>query len=1596
MRYSFREQVMGKREENVRNGRRRRWIGLLAVLMAVSTLYGLLLPAFTLEKPTFCGLEGHVHTDACYETADCPLPEGPGHTHSDACYETVRQLICGLEESGDHQHTDACWQESRELTCSQEEREAHTHSDACAGRHLVCQKPEHEHTLACYSNPGADLENEQIWLRTFPTFTDETAAERVVALAKSQLGYRESTANYAVAGEELKGYTRYGAWYGDPYGDWCAMFASFCLHYAGIDASDMPYEAGCTPWITALEERGLYVSSDEAEGYIPTPGDLIFFHNTQGEGSGHVGVITAFDDGKQIIAVIEGNCANRVQEQKYALEDTSVMGYGLLPDSVTGTNRELAVVVPPPVALKKAPALRAGQTIDLEPMLTGVELIGEDNNPLPRPWVVDPSESYHLQFHFAENSGHQFADDTTPMVYQMPEGVDFGDAAFTGTFEITIPNYEHADGRDGKVAGNTYTYDPATRTFTFAWNTEDPDFAQLPPMNNVAFNLDVTAHISTDQDQIQFSDDVSVDIKEYHLATIEKTGSYDPATGVATYTLTVKSEGKSKDVVVTDDLIGSILDYNHDVSWSGNSADPTLTETANGGFQLTFPTMEDGEEITITYTANIDFDSDTWSESGTNLPGGGNALVATEEQTKNTATLTAKDNLDQESSWKFDNVTKETLKKEGTWELDPTTGNKIIHWTVTVNEEAKTSLAGKTITDIIRSGDAAFTDYDTSTPLKITVKNADGTTETRTINWENTDSFTYSNADNNTSWHYTVPADDGLCSYTFTYDTIVKADEYDGAGVSNEIKVGEHGRTTTVKEGYGIDKRGKTNAEYTDWTIQLTVPAYGATSAELVDLLPTMQKPDGSGLFVDQLDTDYNEDGYQGGVKVEGLAPGESYVVSQETDPPSVAVTFYQDESHTTEGLKGTGAERTITVHVRTNVDEEWLATYPSTGPDPAKAEHTNHAEFYVNQSTEAYKDEAKVTPAESGLVKNGHYLTSVTINGEKYPVYQYDVTFNGLEGILQQDGHGGNRKIAVIHEDFDARLRYLDVTNDDDRAILEAAGADTNLAERLRIDGSSGVDNKVGLPATWNESAGTFTFSTQTTNGETQIPRIKGNKFAPQYEFTYYLIVKEDALHDLQASVDKNNTAVDLNNTISYPNGDSSTAKVQFVYNPVQKTMDRFDEVNHTAHYRIVLNSQKERLHSGEPMTVTDTYTNLSVDYQTITITTDPADRADQVTWNYSGNTGTFIIPDETQVIIEYDARVIGNVGDSVTFENTASVLTYSDSTSTEKTLDSQGSGSGENFRVRLFKHLKDNMNVPVEGAVFQLFTLAEDGKTEVPVTFLQNGTGAHAVSYKDGQISSEHSEGDCVYFVTGDDGFVTVQLDQHTDGVALNKDQRYFLVEVKAPYGYQISSVHWSFMISDTADYSQYVFYNNDIVRVTDERWPMKIKKIGVDENENILSDALGGAVFTIYTDPRHTKVAEVTEPPETPGGESRVRKLENLQSADADGLIFEGNLPVGTYYIVETQAPDGYNRMGDHVILRVTPTEIKTQDQNSDAVISTDEKGAVTLTLKNHAGYELPKTGGMGTVPYTLGGAALLTAGIGWSFRLRRRRERGDAAR
>lgn len=150
--------------------------------------------------------------------------------------------------------------------------------------------------------------------------------EDLLEVARTQIGYTESSVNFIVRDDgTTQGYTLYGDWYGMPYEEWCAMFASFCLENAGVPEGEFPRSAGCDRWISDLRYYGLYAEADE---YAPQAGDLIFF-DWDGDGSSdHVGIVTGATETE--LTTIEDNSGAAVREKSYAINDTQIMGYGLV------------------------------------------------------------------------------------------------------------------------------------------------------------------------------------------------------------------------------------------------------------------------------------------------------------------------------------------------------------------------------------------------------------------------------------------------------------------------------------------------------------------------------------------------------------------------------------------------------------------------------------------------------------------------------------------------------------------------------------------------------------------------------------------------------------------------------------------------------------------------------------------------------------------------------------------------------------------------------------------------------------------------------------------------------------------------------------------------------------------------------------------------------------------------------------------------------------------------------------------------------------------------------------------------------------------
>ena len=226
-------------------------------------------------KTLTCLEEEHVHGDDCFDPEDGSLIcEQFEHVHDDSCYTTDYELVCGLEDGELVEELNPTYTAvaafeapvaAKPVVVSPViEAPLHYHTDDCYEEVLTCGLEEHHHTVNCLADPLADVEDESEWLAKTNTTLSGLWTEDLLTVAQSQLGYTQSEKNFEVDADDgvtVRHYTRYGEWYGNPYGSWDVMFLSYCLNYAGIPQSAIPQRAG----VLALR------SDLRATGYLMDP-----------------------------------------------------------------------------------------------------------------------------------------------------------------------------------------------------------------------------------------------------------------------------------------------------------------------------------------------------------------------------------------------------------------------------------------------------------------------------------------------------------------------------------------------------------------------------------------------------------------------------------------------------------------------------------------------------------------------------------------------------------------------------------------------------------------------------------------------------------------------------------------------------------------------------------------------------------------------------------------------------------------------------------------------------------------------------------------------------------------------------------------------------------------------------------------------------------------------------------------------------------------------------------------------------------------------------------------------------------------------------
>lgn len=542
---------------NKKHTRKKWWritVETLALIVVFCTTYILILPAITMNDQPICGFEEHVHVQECQsEVEPCLMQE---HIHTDACYSDKTEPQDGLVylcASSEHTHSQECMDD--EGTC-------------------VCTVPEHTHDISCLVaelDLTADVETQFLWEQTVSdiALTGNRPID-VLAVAQSQLGYTESQKNLILEEGELRGYTRYGEWYGEPYGEWNSIFAAFVVNYAG--AAEIPVNTDAESWISELDASGYFVTK---ETHTVRPGDLVF---TEGEGK-RVGFAVQIE--ANTVKVIEGDVNDKVDYVAYDVDDPAIIGYGLIPAGDTIILEHKGIDYKVKVTFGKEAGIPETALLDVRE--------------IPR-----DSEEYNTYYQQSLDALTKTDDSsvTAPEVsfarfFDISFLVDGAVVEPTDSVDIRISYDESFSVSEDENGMVVHFADDGTEVFEANTNNDETELADTFEFTQSSFSVSGTLVVAETRAATNTANKVNFD-------TLDGTGSTEyiiyTQIGNAYYALSAPASGKK------GAMVALTVSNDGTITWSGNAAVRwTFVETAKDTYDIT---CENGRYLHAFYNGN--------------------------------------------------------------------------------------------------------------------------------------------------------------------------------------------------------------------------------------------------------------------------------------------------------------------------------------------------------------------------------------------------------------------------------------------------------------------------------------------------------------------------------------------------------------------------------------------------------------------------------------------------------------------------------------------------------------------------------------------------------------------------------------------------------------------------------------------------------------------------------------------------------------------------------------------------------------------------------------------------------------------------------
>lgn len=351
-----------------------------------------------------------------------------------------------------------------------------------------------------------------------------------------------------------------------------------------------------------------------------------------------------------------------------------------------------------------------------------------------------------------------------------------------------------------------------------------------------------------------------------------------------------------------------------------------------------------------------------------------------------------------------------------------------------------------------------------------------------------------------------------------------------------------------------------------------------------------------------------------------------------------------------------------------------------------------------------------------------------------------------------------------------------------------------------------------------------------------------------------------------------------------------------------------------------------------------------------------------------YDTHTMTFTLDDSHGYVLKYDYVLDSN--DKVTLSNEAVLAGIHHAKEETKTKMLDASGSVSKSMFTLYKVDSLNSSTRLQGATFNL-------------------------SYYNGAEFVDH-EGQSVH-ITDEKGEIVLHLgdnlkdDQSGGHFNIKTDTLYKLVETAPPAGYKMG----------TADETTvYVIFAITEGQTADEAWENTAHPKDLDQSKVVIVTGGQQKNYNVYNTRTWLTIQkfwqnkdgltiEGDKAPETEVTVYLYRKDKdgNKDSTFKETITLNKN---NKWTYVYKKVDDDY-----FYYIEEASTGGKYDVTYSDSNTTGVEKGGLlTLTNKEIVGYELPSTGGTGTLPYTAVGGTMMLSALAYSFIHRKRRHEGRA--